>query len=222
MLVDTGFNGAQPGTGQLLPSLRAAGVAPADITTVVLTHAHPDHILGLLGADGLPVFAAARHVMARPEWDFWATDPSLGELAIDAATREQFRAAPRAVLPAIRDRLELVDFGGEVAPGIVALAAPGHTPGHMALEITSGGERLLHLVDAATHPVLHLRHTDWFSPVDNWPAHSVPTRRRLLDRAAEERPLVLGYHFEFPGLGWVVRHGEADWRWEPIAAQSQT
>ena len=96
------------------------------------------------------------------------------------------------------------------------LEAYGHTPGHLAVEIASSGEGFLHVVDAATDPVLSLRHPDWFgAPEKNWPARALATRRALLDRAATEGLMVQTYHFPFPGLGRVAQDGDG-WRWEAV------
>lgn len=101
-----------------------------------------------------------------------------------------------------------------IVPGIHAVAAPGHTPGHMALAISSGGEQLLCISDTALHPI-HVEHPDWCAVVDFAPQQVVTTRRRLFKRAANEKALVLGFHFPFPGLGHVIPKGDG-WQWQPI------
>jgi glyoxylase-like metal-dependent hydrolase (beta-lactamase superfamily II) len=89
-------------------------------------------------------------------------------------------------------------------------------PGHLAVEIASGGERVLHVVNAAAEPMLNLEHPDWFLAPDLWPAQALRTRRQLFDRAAAEDLLVLTAHFAFPGLGRVTADGDR-WRWTPVA-----
>jgi glyoxylase-like metal-dependent hydrolase (beta-lactamase superfamily II) len=220
VLVDTGMGPLPPGlpetTGKLRERLRAAGIDPAEIDTVVLTHGHGDHIGGNLDADGAVAFPNARFAMWRSEWDFWTADPSLAELRADDQMKDLLRQWARTNLPPVRDRVDLIDRETEVVPGITALPAPGHTPGHMALAIASGGALLLHLADVALDPY-QLAHPDWVAVFDFDPAQAVATRRRLFDRAADEGALVLCYHFPFPGLGRVARAGEG-WRWEPAAA----
>ncbi|HEY7710554.1 MAG TPA: MBL fold metallo-hydrolase, partial [Candidatus Entotheonella sp.] len=142
ILVDTGAGKLAPTTGQLLPNLRLIDVAPEEIDTVILTHGHPDHIGGNLDSTGKPAFANARYVMGREEWEFWASDPDLASLKIPMFI-EIIRSVARAQLPPLQDRLTLVEDGDEIAPGIQVVAAPGHTPGHIALRITSNGEQLL-------------------------------------------------------------------------------
>ena len=119
---------------------------------------------------------------------------------------------PRRCLPPIEKQLSLIDEETEIVPGIRSIAAPGHTPGHMALSISSGGEQLLHLVDTVVHPI-HLERPDWLVATDLLPEQTVATRRRLLDLAATEKVLVFVFHFPFPGLGHVVQSGSG-WEWE--------
>lgn len=114
----------------------------------------------------------------------------------------------------LKGQLELVDHETEIVPRIQAIAAPGHTPGHMALAISSGGDQLLCISDAALHPI-HLEQPEWYAAVDFAPEQVVATRRRLLNRAAAEKTLVLAFHFPFPGLGHVVQKGDG-WQWQPI------
>jgi len=212
VLVDTGADGLGPNTGKLLQNLKAEGIAPEDIDTVILTHGHPDHIGGNTDSEGKPVFCNARYVMWQNEWDFWTSEQA--ELKLDEHVREVLLKFARKNLPPIQGQLDLVDHETEIVPGIQAIAAPGHTPGHMALAISSGAEQLLCISDAALHPI-HLEQPEWYAAVDFAPEQVVATRRRLLNRAAAEKALVLAFHFPFPGLGHVVQKGET-WRWRPI------
>ncbi|MFP5372491.1 MAG: MBL fold metallo-hydrolase, partial [Actinomycetes bacterium] len=139
--------------------------------------------------------------------------PSLAELPIPDDFTRLFREGAKGTLAALLGKLEQVEPGTEVVPGVAVVAAPGHTPGHLAVETASGGERLLHIVDAARDPVVHLQHPDWFFASDNWPAQAILTRRQLFDRAAEEGLLVQTYHFAFPGVGRVTKDGDG-WLWE--------
>jgi glyoxylase-like metal-dependent hydrolase (beta-lactamase superfamily II) len=217
VLVDAGFGAAGqadfPDTGKLLPALATQGIAPTDIDIVIVTHLHGDHVDGALDPLGKLNFPRARHVINREERAFWWAEPDLAEMLLPDEVRQSFRDGAKERLTALGAALEHVEPDAEVAPGVRLIAAGGHTPGHVAVEVTSAGETLLHIVDAAADPVLHLRHPDWVLASDTLPELAVRTRRQLFERAANERLLVLGYHFPFPGLGHARSAGDG-WVWE--------
>jgi len=205
VLVDTGAGGLAPTTGRLLQNLRAEGIAPTDIDKVILTHGHPDHIAGNTDAEGKLTFPNARYVMWKDEWDFWTSEQTKEKL--DEHVREVLLKFARDNLPPIQGKIDLFDREKEIVPGIRAVTAPGHTPGHMALEISSEGEQLLCTADLVLHPI-HLEHPEWHAVVDFVPEQVVATRRRILNWAAARKALVLAFHFPFPGLGHVIQKGE--------------
>jgi glyoxylase-like metal-dependent hydrolase (beta-lactamase superfamily II) len=216
VLVDAGIGPNHPTPGTLSTSLAAEGIDRADIDVVLFTHLHFDHATGAFDAAGKPVFPNAHYLVGRVEYEFWWDEPSLVELPLPDEIKRSLREAAKAALVALQGSIEQVEPGDEAAPAVRVVDAAGHTPGHLAVEVTSGGEGLLLVGDAAGQPVLHLEHPDWFARPDNWPVRSVESRRLLLDRAAAEDLLLATYHFPFPGLGRVAKEDDG-WRWQPAA-----
>ena len=219
VLFDTG-NGAvgfvpRPAGGQLGARLRAAGCAPESIDLVVLTHCHTDHIGGLMEA-GRPAFPNARYVLGGAEFDFWNRPERLG--ADPAGNEHRSATVFRSHLLPLAERIRFVADGAEIVPGIRALTAPGHTPGHLAYHVESGGKRLLIWGDCAHHEVASLARPDWHALFDMDKAEGVRTRRRIYAMAAAEEIVVAGYHTSFPSLGYVVPAG-AGYRWIPVTYQ---
>lgn len=209
LLVDTGIGSGISEGGTLVSQLAKEGYAAENIDLVFLTHGHPDHIGGCTDDNGKLVFSQARYLMGKTEYEFWTLDENLSTL------NEGMGRFARKNLPAIQERVQLVEGGEEVLPGIQVVEAFGHTPGHMSLEIQSQGEILLHLADVALHE-LHIEHPEWYAPVDMQPEQVVGTRYKLLERAATSGAKVLFYHFDFPGIGYVLQDGDT-WRWRSIS-----
>jgi glyoxylase-like metal-dependent hydrolase (beta-lactamase superfamily II) len=202
VLVDMGAGSLGPRTGRLVESMAAAGINPAEIDTIAITHAHPDHIGGTLDDQGRLVYANAHYYIWKDEWEFW-----FSELA-QARTPEMFVTCARTNLRPLQARVTLLDRESEIVPGVRAVPAPGHTPGHMVVEVRSAGQLLLYIGDTVLYP-LHLEHPDWLPIYDIVPEQAAPSKRAIFDRAAEEKAWVIGQHFPpFPSLGHVVKEGE--------------
>jgi glyoxylase-like metal-dependent hydrolase (beta-lactamase superfamily II) len=219
VLVDTGEGNLEPTTGKLIPNLRAEGISPEDIDTVILTHAHPDHIGGNISSEGKPAFPNARYIMWKDEWDFWISKPDLAALDISESDKEFIIRCARDNLLPIRDRLDFIDHETEIVPGVWAVDAQGHTPGHMAVSIISDSKKLLCISDTVIHQI-HLERPDWYIKYDLVPEQAIATRYRLLERAATEKALVHAYHFPFPGLGYLIQK-VVGWKWQPMEIDAQ-
>jgi glyoxylase-like metal-dependent hydrolase (beta-lactamase superfamily II) len=194
VLFDTGNGVARrPDAGRLASLLATAGFQPEQIDVVVLSHFHPDHIGGLI-EEGEPLLPNARYVTAAAEYDFWSPEDRLSGPTERVATLVQANVVPLA------EKTTFIKEGAEVAPGIEALAAFGHTPGHMAFHIESAGARLVVTADTANHFV------------------AIASRKRIFDLIATERIPFSGYHMPFPAVGYVERTDQG-YRYVPAAYQ---
>ena len=187
-----------PSAGTLLISLDAVGVTPEDVTHVVFTHAHPDHIWGLLDDFDDPIFTNATFMMGRSEWDYW-WNPKTVDTIGDA--RVAFAVGARRRMEVIEDTVELFDDGQEILPGIAAFATNGHTPGHMSFEIRNGTESALVLGDAIGNHHVAFRRPEWHSGSDQNAEMAAATRRRLFERIVGEKMKIVGFHLPNGGIG---------------------
>lgn len=207
VLVDGGCGDAMgPTVGRLAANLAAMGVGPDDIGTILATHLHPDHVGGLVDGSGRATFPNAELVVHAADATYWSDDTVLAQ-ATDEQDR-QFVLLARATLAAYRDRTRTVT-GGQVLPGVTAVPAPGHTPGHTGWLVASGSETLLIWGDIVHLPGVQFAHPEAGMVFDVDGAQAIATRKRIMDMTATDRLRVAGMHLDFPCFGHVVRAGSS-------------
>ena len=207
VLFDVGAGPAfMPSAGKLQASLAAEGLSPEDVTHVIFTHAHPDHLWGILDDFDEPLFANAQMMMGQAEWNYW-TDPATVDTIGEA--RASFAVGAARRLAVVEDQMILIRGGEEVLPGIMAHDTPGHTPGHMAFEIRSGRDAVMVGGDAIGNGHVALARPDWANGADSDPELGTRTRLRLLDQLVADDVALLGFHLPGGGLGRVERNGDA-------------
>lgn len=180
-----------PSAGTLMESLDAIGLAPEDITQVVFTHGHPDHIWGLLDDFDEPAFWNATYKMGRAEWDYWWNPETVNTIGEARAT---MAVGAKRRMEAIEDAVELFDDGEEILPGIAALLTPGHTPGHMSFEVRSGTTAALITGDAIGNHHVAFARPQWESGSDQDAAPAAATRTRLFDKITTDNLAIVGFH----------------------------
>lgn len=214
ILVDMGSGDRfMPTAGKLGGNLKAAGIDKDKITKVVFTHGHPDHLWGAVDdLDDLVTPDAAFYVAAK-EWDFWHGDDATRGLPTE---RAGFVTGARRNYAAIKEKKMMMMMpGDDIVTGLRVLDTPGHTQGHVSLEL-AGGEGLIVGGDALTHPLISFQHPGWKTIADHVPEQAIETRKKLLDRLAADRMKLIGFHLPYPGVGMVERKDSA-WRYVPAA-----
>lgn len=207
-LIDTGFGpdaALKPGSsvGFLVSNLAAHGISPGDVGLVVISHCHPDHVGGLIGATG-PIFPNAEIAVPRVEWDFWTSDAEKSRAPAGRMT--ELFAMNQRVLSGLGDRVRLYDWETDVTPGLRAVGTPGHSIGHTSFLLQSGSEQVFVQSDLTSLEALFVRHPDWSAFFDQDPALAVSTRRRIYDMLSTERLRMQGFHHPLPGPNYVEKH----------------
>jgi glyoxylase-like metal-dependent hydrolase (beta-lactamase superfamily II) len=201
-----------PSAGKLWDNLKAAGIDKARITKVVFTHGHPDHLWGTVDELDDLVTPDATFFVAGAEWDFWTGEYATRGLPPD---RAGFVTGARRNYSAIKDKAKMVKPGDEIVAGLRVVDTPGHTQGHVSLEL-AGADGLIVGGDALTHPLISFQHPEWRPTADHVPDQAAATRRKLLDRLATDRSKMIGFHLPYPGVGMVERKNNA-YRFVPVA-----
>lgn len=192
--------------GKLSDALAAIDVDPSEVTHVVFTHAHPDHLWGILDDFDEPLFENATYMIGKAEWDYWIdpnTVDSIGE------SRTTFAVGAKRRLEAIEDNITFFGDGEEILPNVAARATFGHTPGHMALQIGSGTESVMVLGDCIANHHVAFERPLWRSGSDQDGDMGAATRALLLDQLAAEQMHVIGFHLPRPGIGRVEKREDS-------------
>src|SRR5580658_5271460 len=203
VLVDTGMGFRKvygPLTGHLLANLRAAGIDPESIDVVALSHAHPDHVWGLVGEDGKPHFPNAQIHITQADFEYWTDEAKLSDPALG-----HYIAAIRDTLLPLRGRTVFVKDGQEVVPGVQALSTPGHTVGHTSFVISSERSSIVYIGDLAHQPLLQTENPRVEFARDTDPKQGVSSRLRMFDMVASGKIPIVAYHFPWPGIGHVAK-----------------
>lgn len=209
VLIDTGngeaaFAASKGAVGRFATNLKAAGYEAGAIDVVVISHFHGDHVNGLLTADGKPAFPNAEVLVPEPEWAFWMDDGAMGRA--EGRVKENFANCRRVFTTGLGGQVRKYACDEEVATGLRAVAAPGHTPGHTAFTLSSGSQSLFIQSDVTNNPALFAAHPGWHLMFDLDPVQAEATRRKVYDMLASERMRVQGFHYPFPANGFVEKH----------------
>jgi glyoxylase-like metal-dependent hydrolase (beta-lactamase superfamily II) len=204
VLIDSGFgdNGA-PTVGGLTSNMAAAGIDPKTIDTVLVSHFHGDHISGIRAKAGAANFPNAEIMVPAAEWQFW-NDASNQAKVVDAF-KSGFPNVKRVFDPIAKD-VKQYEYGKELVPGITAVDARGHSPGHAAFLVSSGNGKLLVTSDTVNHQIL-VRNPEWSLWADMDAAMAVTARKKLLDMAAADKIQIAAYHLPFPSTGYISKQG---------------
>lgn len=191
-----------PTAGKLLESLEAENIAQDEVTDVVFTHAHPDHLWGLLDDFDELICPNANYHMSSAEWDFWRADDALDKVS---ESRRSFVVGALNRFAAIEDGINLFSFGQEILPGVESVDTSGHTPGHTSFVLHSPGGNVLLVGDALTNQTISFEHPDWPTAADQDQEKGIQTRVKLLDRLAQDKLALIGFHMSHPGVGYVEK-----------------
>jgi glyoxylase-like metal-dependent hydrolase (beta-lactamase superfamily II) len=195
-----------PTAGKISEALDAINLDAGEVTHVLFTHAHPDHLWGLLDDFDDPMFPNAEYMMSKKEWDYWIDPETINTIG---ETRQSFAAGAKRNLETIEDQITRFDMEEEVLPGIRAMDTSGHTPGHVSFELRAGSESVVVIGDALTNSLFSFEKPNWRIGADQDAEMAVVARNRLLDQLTNDKMQMIGYHIPYPGIGRVERAGNA-------------
>jgi glyoxylase-like metal-dependent hydrolase (beta-lactamase superfamily II) len=202
VLIDTGTaNAFGPTLGKVPANLAAAGIDPGLVDVVFITHLHPDHANGLIDASGKAYFPNAELVVTEKDYAFWHDDGMMGQAPADM---KPFFEMARAAVKPYAGRMRKMNEG-EIVPGLTAVAAPGHTPGHTMVRVVSGNGALLVWADIIHTAALQVPHPEWAISFDVDANQAIATRKAMFDQVASDGVMVGGAHIDFPGVGYISR-----------------
>lgn len=213
LVVDTGKNKILVDTGlgeNLASNMKIAGIDPSAIDSVFITHAHPDHIGGILDDKGVPIYTNAHYYIWKGEWDFWFSSKA------EEIAKEHHIKAARENLTPVKDRVVFLERDSEIFAGINVIATPGHTPGHVIYSFKSKNEILYYTGDVVLFPI-HLEHPDWLPIYDLVPDKASVSKNKVFDMIAKTKARMVGQQFfPFPSLGQIIKK-EVGWKFEPTS-----
>lgn len=201
-----------PGTGKFIATLEQQGVQLSDVSHVIFSHGHPDHLWGVLDDFGTAAFPNAAYHFPAIEWDYWFAADIYTRLPED---RHSFAAGAQRILKVLEPQIRRYRGGEELVNGVASIATPGHTPGHMAFEVRTEQGLMIIGGDALTHPVLSFQHPEWAGAFDEDAALASKSRLSLLSKLAAEKTMLIGYHLPNGGAGRVEAKGSA-YRFVPL------
>lgn len=195
--------GGAPGTNLLGENLKAAGIDPATISTIVISHFHPDHIYGLMTKENEQLFGNTEIMVPEAEYKYWA-DPSVIEKLPEA--RKGIAVRVQASMPTWKN-LKQIAGDVEVLPGVRSVPSYGHSPGHTSYLVSSGKDQMMVLGDVTNTPAINLANPGWHVMFDQDAPMAEAIRRKLLDRAIADKMVCTGYHWGMPGAGTIAKDG---------------